>query len=176
MKKAKTLMVQGTSSNCGKILPVAAFCKIFSDTGYRVASFKAQNMSSNSFVTRQGAEIARALQAFAAGVEPADINPVLLKPKGGMTSQIIFQGRPYGDVRVESTLSSLSPRCVEALTRLRAECELILIEGTRSQAEINLYEFEVQRVEVTGSEGVCWISGAEAWGSCLDRGGELGYG
>ncbi|MEM3709762.1 MAG: hypothetical protein QXL46_02510, partial [Nitrososphaerales archaeon] len=70
-RNSKALMIQGTSSYCGKSIFVAAFCKIFKDAGYKVAPFKAQNMSLNSYVTENGEEIARAqaLQAFACGIE-----------------------------------------------------------------------------------------------------------
>jgi len=149
--KAKTLMVQGTTSYSGKSSLVAALCRLFTEAGYKVAPFKAQNMSLNSFITLDGAEISRAqaLQAFAAGVEPtADMNPILLKPKGDMTSQVIFHGKPYRDMRaseyyLEFALSEGVRGVAEALARLRAEHELVLIEGAGSPAEINLYELEI---------------------------------
>jgi len=110
-KKSKALMVQGTSSYCGKSLFVAAFCRIFKDAGYRVAPFKAQNMSLNSFVTENGEEIARAqaLQAFACDLEPtADMNPILLKPKGGMFCQIVLHGKPYKDTSASDYYSEFA--------------------------------------------------------------------
>ena len=92
---ARYLTVLGTSSHAGKSVFVTALCRILRRKGYRVAPFKAQNMSNNSWITRDGREIgiAQAIQAFAAGAEPcAEMNPVLLKPKGNLTSQVVVLG------------------------------------------------------------------------------------
>ncbi|HDN65805.1 MAG TPA: cobyric acid synthase CobQ, partial [Methanosarcinales archaeon] len=92
----KHLMILGTASHVGKSVLAAAFCHIFSKTA-PTAPFKAQNMSLNSWITKDGGEIgiAQAIQAWAAGIEPTvDMNPVLLKPKGDRISQVIILGRP----------------------------------------------------------------------------------
>jgi cobyric acid synthase len=98
-----SLMVLGTASHAGKSIAVTALCRALHRRGIRVAPFKSQNMSLNSFVTGDGAEIgiAQAVQAFAAGVEPtAGMNPVLLKPKGEGISQVVLHGRPYKDLPI----------------------------------------------------------------------------
>ena len=95
---ARTLMIQGASSSVGKSLLTAALCRIFARRGVRVAPFKAQNMSNNAAVCRDGSEIGRsqAMQAAAAGIEPtADMNPILLKPEADSRSQVIVAGRPW---------------------------------------------------------------------------------
>jgi adenosylcobyric acid synthase len=154
--RAKTLMIQGTTSYSGKSLMVTGFCKIFRDMGYRVAPFKSQNMSLNSYVTLDGAEIARsqATQAFAAGVEPtADMNPILLKPQGDSTSQIVLMGRPYADYDAESyyekfTLTEGIRVVEQAFNRLAENYEIVIIEGAGSPAEINLYEKEIANMRI----------------------------
>ena len=96
-----SLMVLGTSSHAGKSTVVAALCRVLVNRGISVAPFKSQNMSLNSYVTRDGCEIgiAQAMQAFAARIEPApEMNPILLKPKGDATSQVVLMGHPYKDV------------------------------------------------------------------------------
>ena len=93
-------MFVGTGSDVGKSVVAAAFCRIFKEDGYTPAPFKAQNMALNSYVTLDGLEIGRAqaMQAEAAGIAcRADMNPLLLKPQSDHSSQVILNGRPYGN-------------------------------------------------------------------------------
>ena len=144
MTAAPCLMVQGTASGVGKSLLVAALCRIFARAGYRVAPFKAQNMSLNAAVTADGGEIGRAqaVQAAAAGVEPTlDMNPILVKPEADDRSQIVVRGRAVGSLRWRE-YSALAPVLwsviADSLGRLRAAHDLVVIEGAGSPAEINL--------------------------------------
>ncbi len=149
-------MIQGTASHAGKTVLVAALCRIIARAGYRVAPFKAQNMSLNSYVTPDGKEIARAqaLQAFAAGVEPrSEMNPILLKPKGGMVSQVVLMGRPFRDVSFadyyrEFALNRGICAVKKSLDALLSEFDVIVIEGAGSPAEINLYDREIANMTV----------------------------
>ncbi|MFX1392553.1 MAG: cobyric acid synthase [Promethearchaeota archaeon] len=146
----RALMVQGSTSYAGKSTLVAALCRIFNDMGYKVAPFKSQNMSLNSFVTEDGAEIARSqiVQAMAARIKPiAEINPVLLKPKGDASSQIILMGKPFADCDAKNYYRDFIPQlkpCVQqSLSKLLKGNDIVIIEGAGSPAEINLAENEI---------------------------------
>ena len=153
---AKALMVQGTASHSGKGTLVAGLCRILADQGVKVAPFKSQNMSLNSYVTESGEEIARAqaFQAFAARTPiKADMNPILLKPKGDMTSQVVFHGKPFRDLAAkdywrEFALTTGFEGVKQSYVRLSEEYDVIVIEGAGSPAEINLYEFDIANMKI----------------------------
>lgn len=149
-----SLLVLGTASHVGKSTVVAALCRILTNRGIRIAPFKSQNMSLNSYITRDGAEIgiAQAMQAFAARVEPdADMNPILLKPKGEMISQVVLKGRPWKDLRIsdyyQETDHLLSVAVVSA-HRLIEEYGHIVAEGAGGAAELNLYSRDIANIRI----------------------------
>lgn len=137
-------MVAGTTSDAGKSVLVAGICRWLARAGVRVAPFKAQNMSLNSFVTRDCGEIGRAqaMQARAAGVEPeTGMNPVLLKPGGDRSSQVILRGHPIGEaaaMEYGELTPRLLPAVLDSLADLRDRFDVVICEGAGSPAEINL--------------------------------------
>ena len=146
---AKTLMVQGTTSDAGKTTLVAALCRILKNRGISVVPFKPQNMALNSAVTIDGGEIGRAqaLQAQAAGLQPhTDMNPILIKPTSDTRAQIIVQGRAvtdmdaavYHDYKTEAMAYVL-----DSYARLQQQYAVILVEGAGSPAEINLRDRDI---------------------------------
>ncbi len=147
-----SIMIAGTSSHVGKSVIVAAICKILSKIGYDVAPFKAQNMSLNSFVTKEGKEIAmaQAFQARACGVEPNEfMNPILLKPKGEGVSQLVILGEAVRDVTVREyygMFKDLLKIVEDSYRRLEKEFDVVVIEGAGGIAEINLYEFDLANI------------------------------
>jgi adenosylcobyric acid synthase len=150
---ARLLMLQGTASSVGKSVLVSALCRVFADEGMKVAPFKAQNMSNNSFVTPDGLEIGRAQaeQARAARIAPdVRMNPVLLKPEGNMRSQVVLLGRPTGTLSARSFMEKrrLWPQVAAALDSLRQDYDLVVIEGAGSPAEINLRRGDITNMRV----------------------------
>ncbi|HTX69778.1 MAG TPA: cobyric acid synthase [Thermoleophilia bacterium] len=141
---ARTLMLQGTASHAGKTVLAAALCRSYARRGLRVAPFKAQNIALNSFVTADSGEMGRAqvYQARAAGLEPhVDMNPVLLKPSSDATSQVVVMGRPVRHMSVseyEAYQPEVWPVVTAAFERLRSDCDLVILEGAGSSAEVNL--------------------------------------
>ncbi len=142
-------MVQGTGSDVGKSLIVAGLARAFANRGVKVAPFKPQNMSNNAAVTTEGGEIGRAqaLQARAARLTPCvDMNPVLLKPQGASGAQIVVHGRVVGQAKArdyQDWKPRLMPQVMQSFARLKAENDLIIVEGAGSAAEINLRKNDI---------------------------------
>ena len=171
--KARALMVLGTSSHVGKSLLTAALCRVFADEGVSVAPFKSQNMSLNSAATIEGLEIGRAqaLQAEAARI-PASVhmNPILLKPAGNMTSQIVVRGRLWGKLSAseyhQRRVEELLPLVRESYDILAAKHEVIILEGAGSPAEINLKQHDIVNMRMAEmADAHCLLVGD------IDRGG-----
>jgi adenosylcobyric acid synthase len=159
MKKAKTLMIQGTASAVGKSIIVTALCRIFKQDGYKVTPFKSQNIALNSFVTEGGGEIGRAqaVQAEAAGVKATvDMNPVLLKPTANFGCQVVVLGKAIKTISAQDYSSyapSLLPTVMASLEKLRKDYDIVVIEGAGSPAEINLKDREIVNMRIAKESG-----------------------
>ena len=141
---ARAIMFQGTGSDVGKSLIVAGLARALVKRGLKVAPFKPQNMSNNAAVTADGGEIGRAqaLQARAARAAPSvHMNPVLLKPQSEVGAQIVVQGKVYGRASAaeyQQLKPELMPFVLDSFTKLKAEADIVLVEGAGSASEINL--------------------------------------
>lgn len=168
------LMFQGTGSSVGKSLLVAGLARLFAQRGLRVRPFKPQNMSNNAAVTADGGEIGRAqaLQARAAGVAPSvHMNPVLLKPQSETGSQVVVQGRVLATARAreyQDMKPRLMPHVLDSFARLRAEADLVLVEGAGSASEINLRAGDIANMGFARATGTPVVLVGD-----IDRGGVI---
>ncbi len=151
----KAIMVVGTTSHAGKSFLTAALCRILARHGWRVTPFKGQNMALNAYVTATGGEIghAQAVQAWASGVMPrVEMNPILLKPQGNMTSQVIIKGKSVGVVSASEYYEKYFDVgwevIQESLYRLSLEFDLVVCEGAGSPAEINLKHRDLTNMRI----------------------------
>jgi adenosylcobyric acid synthase len=168
------ILVAGTTSDAGKSVITAGICRWLARQGLKVAPFKAQNMSLNSFVTADGCEIGRAqaMQAAAAGIEPQGVmNPVLLKPGGHGTSQVMLLGEPVAEADALS-YRDLKPRLREAVldsfASLRDRFDAVVCEGAGSPAEINLRDGDLANMGLARAAGLPVVVAGD-----IDRGGVL---
>ena len=171
-RKTPALMLQGTSSDAGKSIMSAALCRILLQDGLRVAPFKAQNMSLNSFVTREGGEMGRAqvVQAQACRLDPdTRMNPVLLKPVSMVGSQVIINGHSVGTMAVEEYVA-YKPQAFSAARAaydsLAAEHEVMVLEGAGSPAEVNLKRHDIVNMPMARYAGAPVLLVGD-----IDRGG-----
>lgn len=174
MEQLSPIMLAGTGSDVGKSLIVTGLCRIFKQDGYNPAPFKAQNMALNSYATPDGFEIGRAqaVQAEAAGIAcSTDMNPILLKPSGEHTSQVVINGRPAGNrdsysyFRKEGR-EELRKVVHDAFDRLSRRFNPIVMEGAGSIAEINLRDSDLVNMSMARHADADVILVAD-----IDRGG-----
>ena len=170
---ARALMMLGTASHAGKSILTAALCRILANEGFRVAPFKAQNMSLNSAATPDGREIGRAqaLQAEACRIAPtAAMNPILIKPSCDTASQVIVLGKVWGQVTAADyhrrRVEELFPIVVDAYRELAAEHDIVVIEGAGSPAEINLKAHDIVNMRMAQAADAACLLAAD-----IDRGG-----
>jgi len=169
---ARALFVGGTSSNAGKSWVATAICASLRRRGVRVAPFKAQNMSNNSFPCRDGGEIGRAqvAQAQACGLEPANaMNPILLKPNGDGTSQVVVRGRVWKTLTAREYYEQFDVLLAEVLAaydELANEYDAIVIEGAGSVSELNLRQHDLVNLGLVTRVQSPWVLVAD-----IERGG-----
>jgi adenosylcobyric acid synthase len=170
----KALMIQGTGSNVGKSMLVAGLCRAAIQRGLSVAPFKPQNMSNNAAVTSDGGEIGRAqaLQAMACGLAPhTDMNPVLLKPETDVGSQVVVQGKRIATVKARE-YAKLKPQLLEkvceSFERLKAQYDLVLVEGAGSPAEVNLRKGDIANMGFARAADIPVVLAGD-----IDRGGVI---
>lgn len=168
------VMLQGTGSDVGKSVLVAGLCRALANRGLPVRPFKPQNMSNNAAVTADGGEIGRAqaTQAIACRTEPTtDMNPVLLKPQADHTSQLIVHGQVRGTLRpgnFRQARGALLEDVLASYHRLRAECDVVVVEGAGSPAEINLRAGDIANMGFARAAGVPVVLVGD-----IDRGGVI---
>lgn len=173
-RKAKLIMVQGTSSGSGKSTIAIGLCRLLSDKGYKVAPFKAQNMSSNFYATPGGVKMAlvQAIQAVAARREPdPKMNPILLKPLGEYRSMVFLNGRFYSEMHAKEYYEKFVMQqgfstALKALDSLRDENDIVVIEGAGSPSEINIAKYDIANMLLAQKVGAPVIIVAD-----IERGG-----
>jgi adenosylcobyric acid synthase len=171
---ARALMFQGTGSDVGKSLIVAGLARAFAARGLAVRPFKPQNMSNNAAVTAVGGGIGRAqaLQARAARTPPTvHMNPVLLKPQSEIGAQIVVRGRVQGTAKAAAyqlMKADLMPHVLDSFAHLKAEADLVLVEGAGSASEVNLRRNDIANMGFARAASVPVVLIGD-----IDRGGVI---
>jgi adenosylcobyric acid synthase len=171
---ARAIMFQGTGSDVGKSLLVAGLARAYTTRGLKVRPFKPQNMSNNAAVAVDGGEIGRAqaLQARAALVPPSvHMNPVLLKPQSMTGSQVVVQGKVFATAKAAEYMAmkqKLLPYVLESYEKLKAEADLVLVEGAGSASEINLRRYDIANMGFARAADVPVVVVGD-----IDRGGVI---
>ena len=156
----RAIMLMGTGSDVGKSLLAAGLARAYVKRGLTVRPFKPQNMSNNAAVTADGGEIGRAqaLQARAANVAASvHMNPVLLKPESGTGAQIIVQGKRAATMSAREYFRrrlDFLPPVLESFHKLASECDLVIVEGAGSPAEINLRDKDIANMGFAAAAGI----------------------
>lgn len=148
MKKNKNIMILGTSSGAGKSIITTGLCRVFHQDGYKVTPFKSQNMALNSFVTKDGCEIGRSqgVQALACGIEPNGyMNPILLKPCGNNTIQVILNGKSIGNMSGYDFFNEKIKlkKDIRSAYEKTKDFDICVLEGAGSPVEINIKENDI---------------------------------
>ena len=171
-RRTPAVMFQGTGSNVGKSVLAAGLCRVLLEDGFRVAPFKAQNMSLNSYVTADGLEIGRAqvVQAQACRLDPdVRMNPILLKPNSDTGSQVVLRGKPIGNMEALDYFN-YKARAFEEVKRcydeLAAEHDAVVLEGAGSPAEVNLKKHDIVNMAMAHHAGAPVLLVGD-----IDRGG-----
>ena len=168
------LMIQGTGSDVGKSLLVAGLARAFTNRGLKILPFKPQNMSNNAAVTAEGGEIGRAqaLQARAARTPLLnDMNPVLLKPQTEIGAQVVLQGKVWGNANArefQKIKPGLLDMVLDSFERLKADADLVLVEGAGSPAEVNLRPNDIANMGFAEAADIPVILAGD-----IDRGGVI---
>ena len=170
------LMFQGTTSNAGKSVLCAAFCRILLQDGFRVAPFKAQNMSLNSHVTADGKEMGRAqvVQAQACRLAPdVRMNPVLLKPSSDTGAQVIVMGEPVGSKDVAGYIdykARVWKTVQNAYDDLSSAFDVMVLEGAGSPGEVNLMHHDIVNMTMAAHARAPVVIAGD-----IDRGGVFAH-
>jgi adenosylcobyric acid synthase len=171
---AKSVMLQGTGSDVGKTVLVAGLCRLAANRGLKVRPFKPQNMSNNAAVSDDGGEIGRAqwLQALACRLPSSvHMNPVLLKPQTDHGSQIIVQGKVYGQAKArdyQRLKPELLGKVLESFAIVGEDADLVIVEGAGSPAEINLRKGDIANMGFARAANVPVVLVGD-----IDRGGVI---